>query len=96
MFEIELLFQAENEFSDAFDWYQDKQFGLGNRLFNEVNHYLNLIQANPFQFAVKYREDLRMDPLRIFPYLIIYWIDEPNNKIIVTSIFHTSRKPQTR
>lgn len=45
MFEIELLFQAENEFSDAFDWYQDKQFGLGNRLFNEVTHYLNLIQA---------------------------------------------------
>lgn len=94
MFEIELLFQAENELSEAYDWYEEQQSGLGNRLFGEVNHYLQLIETNPFHFPVKYPEELRSASLKIFPYLIIYWVDETKRTAFVVSIFHTSRKPQ--
>jgi toxin ParE1/3/4 len=93
VFEVELLFQAENELSDAYDWYEEQQLGLGSRLFNEVNHYLQLVEKNPFHFPVKYQQELRTAPLKIFPYLVIYWIDERKSTIFVTSIFHTSRKP---
>lgn len=94
MFEIELLFQAENELSEAYDWYEEQQSGLGNRLFDEINHYLTLVETNPFQFPIRYAQDLRTAALKIFPYLIIYWIDEHQQKAFITSIFHTSRKPQ--
>ena len=93
MFEVELLFQAENELSDAYYWYEGEQAGLGTRLFSEVNHYLGLIEKNPYHFQVRYPQGLRAAALRVFPYLIIYWIDESTSTVYVTSIFHTSRKP---
>jgi len=94
VFELELLFQAENELSDAYDWYEEQQLGLGDRLFREVNHFLELIERNPFHFPVRCAQELRTAALKIFPYLIIYWIDEQKSKVFVTSIFHTSRNPQ--
>ena len=36
MFDVELLNEAEEELPKAYDWYEDKQTGLGNRLFREV------------------------------------------------------------
>lgn len=96
MFEIELLFQAENELSEAYDWYEEQQTGLGNRLIDEISHYLTVVGTNPFQFPARYAQDLRTAALKIFPYLIIYWIDEHRHKVFVTSIFHTSRKPRYR
>jgi len=94
VFEVELLLEAELEFSEAYDWYEEQQSGLGNRFFKEVNHYLQLIENNPFHFQVRYPEDLRAASLKIFPYLIIYWIDQKNEMAFVTSIFHTSRAPK--
>ncbi len=94
MFSVELLAQAEDELSDAYDWYERKQQSLGNKLYDEVNHYLTLIEENPYQFPVKYTEELRSASLNRFPYLILYWIDELNNIVFIVSIFHTSRNPK--
>jgi toxin ParE1/3/4 len=94
VFKLDLLFEAEIELSDAYDWYEEQQIGLGNRLFNEVNHYLHLVETNPFHFQIRYKGELRTAPLKIFPYLIIYWIDESKSIIFVVSIFHTSRNPR--
>jgi toxin ParE1/3/4 len=94
VFEVELLFQAEDELSEAYDWYEERQTGLGNRLFREVNHYLGVIEKNPFHFQIRYPQSLRAAPLKIFPYLVIYWIDESKRVVYVTSIFHTSRDPE--
>lgn len=93
MLELELLFEAEVEFSEAYDWYEEKQPGLGDRFFREVNHYLELVQENPYHYQIRYEGELRVAPTDRFPFLIIFWIDEINQKIYVTSIFHTSREP---
>lgn len=94
MFKIDLLALAEDELSESYDWYQEQQAGLGNRFYNEVNHYLTLLEENPYQFPIKYIEELRSASLTVFPFLIIYWIDEPNNIVFVISVFHTSRNPR--
>lgn len=92
-YNIELIADAENELSEAYDWYNKKQSGLGNRFFNEVSSYFIRIAENPFKFAVKYDNQLRFAPLPIFPYLICYWIDEKIKTVFVLSIFHTSQNP---
>jgi hypothetical protein len=94
VFEIELLAIAEDELSDSYDWYEDQQIGLGNRFYNEISYYLNLLEKNPFQFPVKYIEELRTVAINKFPFLIIYWIHEISEVIYVVSIFHTSRNPR--
>jgi len=93
VFNIELLSQAEDELSEAYDWYEEQLTGLGNKLYIEVSHLLNLIETNPYYYPVKYG-DLHSAVLNKFPYLIIYWVDEVNNKVIIISVFHTSRKPK--
>jgi len=95
VFEVELLADAEKEMSDAFDWYQEKQLGLGNRFYGEVDHHLSLIANNPYRFPIKYTQGIRSASLNKFPYLVIYWIDDTNLKVIVLSVFHTSRHPKT-
>ena len=94
MFEIDLLAVAEEELADSYDWYEEQLPLLGNKFYNEINHYLNLLENNPYQFAIKYSEELRAASLNKFPFLIIYWIDEINRKIFIVSIFHTSRNPR--
>jgi len=93
VFNVELVSIAEDELSEAFNWYENQGTDLGNRLFKEINHLLKIIEGNPFYYPVKYPGEIRSASLSKFPYLIIYWVDEANNNVIVLSIFHTSRKP---
>lgn len=94
MFEVIFLIQAEDELADAYDWYEEQQPQLGNRFYNEINYYLNLLEKDPYLFPVKYAEELRIASTNKFPYIIIYWIDEAKRIVYVVSIFHTSREPE--
>ena len=57
MFEVILLAQAEDELTDAHDWYEEQRPALGNRFYNEINYYLTLLEKNPYLFSVKYAEE---------------------------------------
>lgn len=54
MFKSEFLPKAEVELSNAYRWYEEKQSGLGKKFFNELDHYLTVLENNPFQFPIKY------------------------------------------
>jgi len=92
--EVELLFQAGNELSDSYDWYEKRQINLGDKFFHEINYYLKLLEQNPFQFLIKYVDDLRSASVRKFPFVIIYWVEDIAKIVFVVSIFHTSRNPK--
>lgn len=94
MFEIILLSQAEDELSDAYDWYEEQQPTLGNRFYKEINHYLTILEKDPNLFPIKYIEELRAVSTNKFPYQIIYWINTVDRTVHVVSIFHTSRNPK--
>jgi toxin ParE1/3/4 len=94
VFKLDLLEQAEVELSESFDWYEEQQQGLGNRFYKEVNACLESIRNNPELYVIRYDEAIRTATLRVFPFLIIYWIDKPNQTVYIISIFHTSRNPQ--
>ena len=94
MYNIELLSGAEDELSEAFDWYEEKQKGLGLKLYNEVKYFLSLLENNPYQYQIRYAEELRAVALKKFPYLVIYWVDDINNIVYILSLFHTIRNPK--
>ncbi|MBE7176683.1 MAG: type II toxin-antitoxin system RelE/ParE family toxin [Mucilaginibacter polytrichastri] len=92
MFDVRLLAKAEEEFADAVKWYEARQAGLGKRFISEVDKCLSVLQDNPFLFAQKLPAALRCAPVRVFPYMIIYWIHETDNAVFVVSVFHMKRK----
>ena len=95
MFTVKLLTEAEIELSEACKWYEDKQSGLGRRFLNEVDGYLVSIGKNPWKYPVRFSEKYRFATLNIFPYFIVFRIEDNAELVYVVSIFHTSRNPQS-
>jgi toxin ParE1/3/4 len=93
MYTVKLLTEAEIEVSEACKWYEDQQPGLAKKFLNEIDHYLNLIAENPLQFAIKFSDRYRFAVLKIFPYFILYRIEDGKDLVYVISVFHTSRNP---
>ena len=93
-YSIEILKPAEIEFDQAFEWYNKQLVGLGKKFFGEVSRYLSSISENPYKFAAKYGNELHFATLKIFPFVIVYWVDETLKTVFVVSIFHTSRNPK--
>ena len=92
-YEIRFSPKATHELEEAYEWYEEQLTGLGSRLVKEVDKYLSAISKNPKLFQVRFPDEIRAVPLKIFPYLVVYWIDEMNLNVIVLAIFHTKRHP---
>ncbi|MDP9079850.1 MAG: type II toxin-antitoxin system RelE/ParE family toxin [Bacteroidota bacterium] len=87
-----LLPKAQKELLDAWEWYEDRQPGLGDAFQRELHRKIKFIIANPLHYPQKgrYREAI----IDVFPYLIVFGID--NSSIIIISIFHMSRHPKRK
>lgn len=95
VYKVELSFRARQELIEAWTWYESRQQGLGDRFETEVYKSIQEVQQHPLRSPEKiqfYREKQIM----IFPYLIIYMVIDDNNTILISSIFHTRRNPQTK
>lgn len=82
--------EAQEEFDDSFDYYEQQQSGLGVRFAAEVRFALTHIAVNPRIHSVAFL-DIRKAVVNTFPYCIFYTIEE--NSVAVLSIFHTCRDP---
>jgi plasmid stabilization system protein ParE len=92
---IEFLVRARKELLDAWDWYEDKQPGLGDRFINETEKAVQQIQQTPDQFPER-KKKFREARIKIFPYLIIYQIHKQKRITAIASVFHTSRNPKRK
>ncbi len=80
------------DLQEARTWYNLQQKGLGRRLIADVRNVISSIKQNPYFASVKF-DNIRTVACKTFPYAIHYEIDETNNLISITSIFHFSRRP---
>jgi plasmid stabilization system protein ParE len=82
--------RAEAEISEARDWYDERNFGLGADFVLAVDAVLISIQQNPLKYQITFGR-FRRAGLRRFPYGLIYTI--ANNEITVVACFHGRRNP---
>jgi len=52
-FVIKFYRKAYREYFEAYEWYEERQIGLGNRFENSVIKLVNAIDKNPLIFANK-------------------------------------------
>ncbi|MBI3503107.1 MAG: type II toxin-antitoxin system RelE/ParE family toxin [Bacteroidetes bacterium] len=93
MYHLFITEKAEDEYSNAYWYYEEKQIGLGVSFENEADQLLKTIKKNPFLFQRKYKK-FREVLLNRFPFLIVYEIVK--DKIVIHSFFHTSRNPKKK
>ena len=87
--------RARNELIEAWEWYEDKQTGLGDKFKKAIFETINHIVSNPAHYPLKrrpYREAL----VDVFPYVIIYRVISKDKIIVIQSVFHASRNPKSK
>lgn len=82
-----------NDITQAVDWYNEKQAGLGDWLLVNVRKQTAKLSTSALHFAVKYDDVLCMC-IKKFPYLVHYRVNQQTQIVKVEALLHTSRDPK--
>jgi toxin ParE1/3/4 len=83
---------AEKEFGNSIAYYEGERKGLGQEFRAIIEQYFQRIADNPEWFPKVRNEVRRAVVIRRFPFAIHFLI-EPE-RIVILSVFHTSRDPE--
>lgn len=82
---------ARQDFDEATDWYNEQDESVKVRFVEAVNSAFGQILRSPLSFPVVHGSNVRQAQIRRFPYTIFFTIQP--DRILVYSVFHTSRNP---
>jgi hypothetical protein len=83
---------ATEDISAAIEYYNALATDLGYRFADLVAEYFNRIAELPTASAVRYK-NIRCKPMKRFPYLITFTIDEAAHSINILRVFNTYQEP---
>jgi len=88
--ELILAPETEQDFDEAYSWYEEQRVGLGEELLSCSDACIEAIRRTPKMHAVIY-ESYRRGLVRRFPYAVFYEYAE--DTVTVYCVFNTSRDP---
>jgi plasmid stabilization system protein ParE len=83
---------AHQEYIDAYEWYELRQKGLGNRFMKSVEECLERISTHPEYFN-KRKGNFRAAKVKGFPYSIVFEFYKLKRLIHIAAIYHSKRSP---
>jgi toxin ParE1/3/4 len=87
---VVLRTEAQTDFDEAFDWYENQRPGLGIDFAAQVQEVFDRISVNPLLHAAVFR-DVRKALVRRFPYSVLYRVEA--TQILIIAVFHSRRDP---
>lgn len=87
---------AQQEVSDAAQWYDRERPGLGREFTTAFRHACRRIRQNPWGGSILETQDdpnIRRVILHKFPYAVIYDCENAPAEIRVIAVSHMSRRP---
>ena len=83
--------EAEEDLSEAFEWYEDEREGLGYEFLSRVGQQFQLVFDSPLAYPAVYRE-VRRSLLTQFPFAIFYLLD--SEQVTILCVSHQAREPE--
>lgn len=90
-FELRIDLRAERDLEEALDNYMNKSVKAAHKLYNHIQKAYDSLEINPF-FQVRYL-DYRCLPVKGFPYMIHFTIDENKKLVFIHAIINTDKDP---
>lgn len=90
-FKIKIEPEARLDIQEAITWYNKQQKGLGKKFHTAVTSHIDSLAKNP-HFEIRY-DNVHCLPLKKYPFMIHFTINEPKNLVTVRAVFHTSLNP---
>ena len=87
---VVLRAEAQDDFDEAFDWYEAQRPGLGTDFADQVQQTFDRISANPLLHSTVF-QDVRKAPVQRFPYSIFYRVEAA--QLLILAVFHGKRDP---
>lgn len=85
---VKILREAQNDLKTTFEWYENRQLGLGDEFLIAFENEKRYIERNPLQFEQKYN-GIRKAIIKRFPYIIYF---EPlSNQVVIYAVLHAKR-----
>lgn len=82
--------EALAEYGDAARYYSECQPGLEIRFINAIEHVIQQILDAPQAWRIL-EEDVRWHLTRVFPYAVLYTIEE--DYVLIIAVMHCHREP---
>lgn len=83
--------QALVDIQEAIEYYDEQQVGLGKRFETALNKHFSLLESKPY-FQNRY-DDVHCFPIRKFPFMVHFTINETQKMVVIRAVFHTSISP---
>jgi toxin ParE1/3/4 len=83
---------ATNDIAVAIEYYNALSTDLGYRFADLVAIYFDRIAILPSASPVRYK-NVRGKPMKRFPYLITFTVDEDNHSVSILRVFNTYQEP---
>ncbi|HEY8659604.1 MAG TPA: type II toxin-antitoxin system RelE/ParE family toxin [Hanamia sp.] len=87
--------RAQKEINESWNWYEERQPGLGDRFLKELRNRIYIIERTPGKFPARFKT-YKEAQVPVFPFCVIYRINNKKKLIRIVSIFHTSRNPKKK
>lgn len=81
------------KYKDAVAWYAERSEIAAANLVKEIKQRIAIICKDPLRYRNTYKK-FRETALAIYPYSIVYLIDESVKTIIIISVYHHKRSPR--
>jgi hypothetical protein len=86
----------QEDYNEAYEWYENKQKGLGEKFLKAVRKKIEEINLQPEIYGSRNSKTFREAAVDIFPYIIVYKINKAKNEIYISSVHHTKKHPQKK
>lgn len=93
IYKFDISIQAIEDARKAYEYYEEKQEGLGERFDVNLDNIINYITNYPKHFRIV-KKEYRQVLVKSFPYLVIYSIKK--DTVLVHRVFNTSRNPKKK
>ena len=84
--EVIFLQTARKDIRNAYEWYENKQYGLGNKFIREVILHSQKLKRESIEYR-KYISDIQCLQLQKFPFSV-YFFKEGFDKILIIGVLH--------
>lgn len=91
-YKVIVSFKAQMEFLDALEYYNDVSTLIPARFIAAIEETYIKLSVNPF-YQIR-RNSLRAIPVKGFPYLLFFSVNESDKVVKILSCFHTSKHPR--
>ncbi len=87
---------VQDDYNEAYEWYEDQQKGVGERFVKAVRSKIDEILVNPEVYGSKGNKKFREAQVEYFPYLIVFKVSKKNKEVYITSIHHMKKHPRKK